>query len=122
MDRHQTPAVLTKLITRTNDSPFCASKTFTPRPSAEPETFETVDDAFLDAEFRMDEPERARAAPAEDADGPGNALAGLHSTPQGVPPYEDGARQDHPAHRVLSSRHAASSLRSAAAALKGSER
>ncbi len=61
---------------------------------AEPETFETFDDAFLDAEFRAEEPELARAAPADGAAGlDGNALGlGLDHTPGALPlPDDDGA-------------------------------
>lgn len=55
--------------------------------------FDEVDeDAFLDAPFRGDEPERARAAAPGDAAANG-ALTdlGLDATPEQLPPPDDGA-------------------------------
>jgi hypothetical protein len=55
--------------------------------------FDEVDeDAFLDAPFRGDEPERARAAAPGDAAANG-AMGdlGLDATPEQLPPPDDGA-------------------------------
>lgn len=56
--------------------------------------FDVVDeDAYLDAPFRGDEPERARAAPPEDAAANG-AMGdlGLDATPEQLPAPDDGAQ------------------------------
>lgn len=58
---------------------------------AEPETFETFEDAFLDAPFRSEEPERARAAGPDTAAANGvMADLGLDTTPEQLPLPEDG--------------------------------
>lgn len=57
----------------------------------EPEVFETFEDAFLDKPFQVDEPERARAAPAADAAADGNLMdLGLDATPKQLPLPDDG--------------------------------
>lgn len=54
--------------------------------------FETFEDGFLDAPFQVDEPERARAAPAGDAAADGNLMdLGLDATPEQLPLPDDGA-------------------------------